>query len=377
LIAEVTQGGRFHATTDYADLADADVITISVETPVGEDDKPGFEALKAASMSVGKAMKPGTLVIIESTIAPGTTHAIVQPQLEAATSRSLNSGFFLGHCPERVMPGRLLVNLETMPRVCGGSTPETAEVMTELYRTIVGVDADLDQTDCLTAELVKTSENAFRDVNIAFANEMALLCEMVGGDAGKVRKLVNKVPGRDMHEPGAGVGGHCIPKDPWLLAHAAGEDRSRLRMLPAARATNDFMPLHMVDLLEDALAEVGLGIAGARILVMGYAYLADSDDTRNSPSVATVGRLQEMGAEVRIHDPFVVGYQQDFRDLAQGVDAVVVMVKHSQYLKFDLGRLKATMRTPVLVDGRDVFDAGEVEALGFVYRRVGLGRMAD
>src|SRR4029077_552426 len=154
------------------------------------------------------------------------------------------TGWHLGNCPERVMPGRLLLQLRNMLRVIGADSKELGDVMLRFYRTFV--DADLDVTDTLTAELVKTAENAYRDVNIAFANELALICERAGGDVWAVRELVNKAPTRHVLVPGAGVGGHCIPKDSWLLAAPLGEDVSR-SLLATSRRINDGMPAHMAD----------------------------------------------------------------------------------------------------------------------------------
>ena len=266
------------------------------------------------------------------------------------------------------MPGKLLANLRGVSRVCGGETPETAQAMLALYRQVV--QADLDPTDCVTAELVKTAENAYRDVNIAFANEVALICEAVGGDVWRVRELVNKSPGRAMHLPGAGVGGHCIPKDPWLLVYEAQQQGVPIRLIPAARAVNDSMPLHMVELLEEALAEAGRPLAGARVLVLGYAYLEDSDDTRNSPSAVLVERLRERGAEAVIHDPYVPGYQGDVYALAQGCDAAVLMVAHRAYRELEWAVLGERLAAPILVDGRQSVDA----AAKWHYRSVGKAR---
>jgi len=315
-------------------------------------------------------MKNGSLIIVESTIAPGTMAEVVLPLLEQHSGKKVNQDFYLGNCPERVMPGKLLKNLKTISRVVGGNTPETAETMIGLYQHIV--KADLDAADCVTAELVKTAENAYRDVQIAFANEVALICEAVGGDIWKVRELVNKSPGRQMHLPGAGVGGHCIPKDPWLLAYGVKDRDVPLRIIPAARAVNDSMPLHMIELLQDALAEAGGELKGARVAVLGYAYLEDSDDTRNSPSETLVRHLREMGAEVVIHDPWVEKYHGDLLERLRGCDAVVVMVAHSAYRELDLGVLKSALRLPVLVDGRRVFDVEQAHRAGFVYHGVGV-----
>lgn len=370
LLAEVTRTGRLHATTAYTDLASADVITINVETPVNDEHKPEYSALRAATSSLGRVLQEGALVIVESTIAPGTMDRVVRPLLEEASGRQVNGGFYLGACPERVMPGRLLLNLRTISRVCGGSTPETAQTMVALYRQIV--QAELDPADCLTAELVKTMENAYRDVQIAFANEMALLCEELGADVWRVRELVNKSPHRTMHLPGAGVGGHCIPKDPWLLI-ANANSGFEARLTRAARMVNDHMPLHVAGLVVEALREAGRDIAGAKVAVLGYAYLENSDDTRNTPSAPLIAYLQDRGAEVVVHDPYVAPYTGDWREAVAGADAAVVMVTHDEYRGINLLELKAALRTPILVDGRRVFSQAQVRKVGFIYQGVGQG----
>jgi UDP-N-acetyl-D-mannosaminuronic acid dehydrogenase len=373
LLQRVMAAGRLRATTDYGELGDRDVFLIAVETPVDENNLPHYEALRSALTSLAPVMKDGSLVIVESTVAPRTMQDLVLPLLEKHSDKKVNQGFFLGNCPERVMPGKLLKNLRSLSRVAGGMTPETAEAMVALYRHIV--QADLDSSDCITAELVKTVENAYRDVQIAFANEVALIAEAAGGDIWKVRELVNKSPMRQMHLPGAGVGGHCIPKDPWLLAHGAANRGVRLRIIPAAREVNNSMPLHMLKLLENALAQAGKPLLDARIAVLGYAYLEDSDDTRNSPSRSLVARLYELGAQPVIHDPWIPEYDGDVYERIKGCDAAILMVAHSAYRKMDLVRLCLALKHPILVDGRRVFDLSAASAAGFIYR--GLGVSAD
>jgi UDP-N-acetyl-D-mannosaminuronic acid dehydrogenase len=372
LLGQVITSGKLRATTHYDDLTDRDVILIDVETPVDGRNIPQYEALRSSLESLGPVLKPGGLVIVESTIAPGTMEKLARPLLEAGTGRKVNDGFFLGNCPERVMPGKLLANLKNLSRVVGGGTPETAETMVELYKFIV--DADLDPVDWITAELVKTTENAYRDTQIAFANEVALICEAVGGDVWKVRELVNKSPYRQMHLPGAGVGGHCIPKDPWLLAYSVDGLDVPLKVIPTSRAVNDGMPLHIADLAQQALAEHGQEIAGSRILVMGYAYLEDSDDARNSPSEILVRRLHELGAEVSIHDPYLAEYQGDLSQCASNSDAVIVMVRHSEYIALDMAAFKDLMHLPVLVDGRGIYNKEQMLRHGYTYRGVGVGQ---
>jgi len=371
LLARVIKTDRLRATMDYAGLDDRDVLLIDVETPVDDNNVPRYDALRSAIKSLGPVLKEDALVIIESTVAPGTIKDLVLPLLEECSGKKLNQGFYLGICPERVMPGKLLKNLSTLSRVAGGMTPETSETMIALYRHIV--KADLDAADCVTAELVKTAENAYRDVQIAFANEVALICEAVGGDVWKVRELVNKSPMRQMHLPGAGVGGHCIPKDPWLLAYGAKSKNISLRIIPAARAVNNSMPLHMVKLLEEALAQAGKPVLDARIGVLGYAYLEDSDDTRNSPTRSLVARLYELGAQPVIHDPWIPEYDGDLFERIKGCDAVVLMVAHSEYRNLDLKKLKSVLRLPILVDGRHVHDDIGANEAGLKIYSVGKG----
>jgi UDP-N-acetyl-D-mannosaminuronic acid dehydrogenase len=369
LLAETVRAGRLSATTNYAALQQADVILIDVETPVEIDRMPRYKALKGACTHLRAVLKSGALVIVESTIAPLTCDGVVRPMLEE-TGKHLNIDFYLGACPERVMPGKLLKNLRTLSRVCGGSTPETAQAMIALYGTIV--EAELDATDCVTAELVKTAENAFRDVSIAFANELALACEATGGDFLRVRELVNKSPGRNVLLAGAGVGGHCIPKDSWLLAHGVN-GRVPVQLITSARAVNDYMPLHVLKLVERELRRAVVDIEGARIAVLGYTYLEDSDDTRNSPSAVLIAHLEESGAEVMIHDPWVAHLEGDVYERVRACDAVIVMVAHSAYRDLNLEQMAAVLRTPILIDGRRVFEAAQARAAGLTYRAIGLG----
>lgn len=370
LVSDVVAAGRLRATTDYTVCQEADIVLIAVETPIDSVHQPRYSALRSALRALEPNVKPGAMVIVESTVAPGTMERLVRPTLEARGKRQSGRDFYLVHCPERVMPGLLLSNLARMSRVVGGDTPEAAMLAQAFYRHVV--EADLDLADCVTAELVKTAENAYRDVQIAFANELALICEHVGADVWQVRDLVNKSPGRDVLYPGAGVGGHCIPKDPWLLAYGASESVTA-KLIPAAREVNDYVPLHMAELTVDALGRAGVEIEDARIAVLGYAYLENSDDIRNSPSITLVSRLQELGAEVVVHDPWVRDRQGDLEERMQGCDAIVVMVAHDEYRAVDLTKLRARVARPILIDGRHVFSAEQARAAGWAYRGVGLG----
>ncbi len=415
----------FRVTDDYSVCREADVILIDVQTPVDEDHVPRYESLREACEQVGRYLQPETLVIIESTVAPGTIQHVIQPILERESGLKAGQGkdpqsairnpqFCLAFSYERVMPGKLLDFLVNMPRVVGGANEESTRRAVELYGHIV--KEEITATDCLTAEAAKTVENTYRDVNIAFANEMALVCESLGVDMFEVRRLVNARRDRHVHLPGAGVGGHCLPKDPWLLNHGVnsyGRKAVKSELLALARRINDGMPGHMAELTKEALADAGRSLKGSRIAVLGVAYLEDSDDTRNTPAVPLIRALLARGAEVVAHDPYVrqeewlqlpgsmlalspaEGFQvelmRDLTEALRGADAAVIVTRHREYVELANGQIskstnpqigksagglawmKELMRTPVIVDGRNVFDRRVCEQSGFVYRGVGKG----
>ncbi|MDQ6880143.1 MAG: nucleotide sugar dehydrogenase [Candidatus Dormibacteraeota bacterium] len=370
VLTRVIDSKKLHATTSHKDLAEADIVLICVDTPVDADHRPRFKTLESACEQLGAVLKKGALVIVESTIAPGTIENVVRPALEASTGGRDRERFHIGHCPERVMPGKLLRNMRTLSRVCGGSSPEIADVMVVLYGTFV--EGDLDPTDCLTAELVKTAENAYRDVSIAFANQLALICEVVGGDVWRVRELVNKVPGRYVLLPGGGVGGHCIPKDSWLLAAPLGVEAED-SLMGIARRINDGMPAHVAELVGELVDAKSQG----KVVVLGFSYLENSEDTRNSPSAALVAILIDLGFDVQIHDPFVHEHQGDVMEVLRGSDCAVLMVTHTAYRDLELSAVASSMRRPNLVDARGLFSGDALQAAGFTYRTIGVGTPSD
>jgi UDP-N-acetyl-D-mannosaminuronic acid dehydrogenase len=380
LIARVVEKGTFWVTDDISVCKDADVILIDVQTPTDSRRVPQYLSLREVSAGVGQHMKKGALVVIESTVAPGTTQNIVLPILEETSGMKAGQDFYLAFSYERVMPGKLLEFMVDFPRVVGGIDAKSTELAVELYRTIV--KKEITTTDVLTAELAKTVENAYRDVNIAFANEIALVCESLGVDVYEMRELINARPDRHMHLPGAGVGGHCLPKDTWLLRFGVKEYGTRdvdMAMITLARRINDSMPEHMMRLVEEALDEAGREVKGSRVAVLGLAYLEDSDDIRNTPAEPLIHALQARGAWVMVHDPFVWGYEgpeltRDLDEALRGADCLALVTKHRMYFDLDLEHVKSLMRTPVIVDGRNVFDAKACREAGFVYRGIGKGQ---
>ncbi|NHJ12875.1 MAG: nucleotide sugar dehydrogenase [Candidatus Thorarchaeota archaeon] len=377
LLRSVVASGQFRATTDYKVIRDAEYVLIVVQTPFDLRSKePYYSALRSASKSVGENLGKGALVIVESTVSPGTTQNIVQPILESKSGLKAGVDFWLAAAPERVMPGKLLHNLESVERVVGGLDELSTQKALDFYRHIV--KSELHPTDILTAEIVKTTENAYRDVQIAFANEVALLCEIVGADVYEVRRLVNLSPQRQMHLPGAGVGGHCIPKDSWLLAFAA-KDKYQPRLLATSREINDGMPIHMSNLVESALHEAGRPVYGSTATILGIAYLENSDDTRNSPAFNLVKALEVKGVFPVVHDPYVreangIRVVKNLNEALKDSDCMVLVTAHEEYRHLDLDAAKKLLRTPIIVDGRNVFDKKACVEKGFVFRGVGQGK---
>jgi UDP-N-acetyl-D-mannosaminuronic acid dehydrogenase len=386
LLRRVVARGSFRVTDDMSVCREADTILIDVQTPVDEHHIPQYESLREASRGVGRHLAPGTLVIVESTVAPGTTQHVVQPLLEGESHLRSGSDFYLAFSYERVMPGKLLEYIVDFPRVVGGIGEESTRRAVALYKTIVR--KEITGTGVLTAEVAKVVENAYRDANIAFANEVALLCESLGIDVFEVRELINARPDRHLHLPGAGVGGHCLPKDTWLLQHGVrtyGSNPHEMRLIPLARQINDGMPQHVASLVEEELRKKGRQLAQSHIAILGVAYLENSDDARNSPAAPLARLLLARGAEVVAHDPYVREYdwQQELgdahhvplhRDLdaaLAGSDCVVVMTSHQEYRTLTLARLQAGMRTLAVIRGRN--DTFELEGEGVSVRSVGKG----
>jgi UDP-N-acetyl-D-mannosaminuronic acid dehydrogenase len=389
LLQRVHNKGTFKVVDDYSVVKEADAILIDVQTPTDEDHVPRYESLKDVSQTISGLIKKGSLVVIESTVAPGTTEHMVRPILEKGSGMKAGKDFFLAFSYERVMVGRLLKNITDLPRIVGGIDAKSTEIAMKLYANIVR--APLHPTDSLTAEVSKVVENTYRDVNIAFANEVAIACESLGVDVYRVRELVNTLPNdpsnpstnpvRNMHFPGAGVGGHCLPKDPWLFKYGLdtyGKFKFEPKIIVDSRNLNDHMPVHVVNILEETLAAAGKKLKDAKIAILGVAFLENSDDTRNSPSKTFYDELKRRGAEPVMHDHLVREFERPYTDDLDSVladaDAIILAVKHSIYADLDFTKLKKTVKNPILIDGRNFYDREKVEKAGFTYRGIGKPR---
>ena len=308
-VASLVKARKFVATTDEARLDEADAISIAVPTPLGKTRDPDMSYVQAAASTVARHSHSGLLVVLESTTYPGTTREVIMP---AFTERGCVVGedVFLAFSPERVDPGNEKYHTKNTPKVVGGITPACTDVAVALYESCIDTVVRVSSTE--TAELVKLLENTFRSVNIGMVNEMAIVCDKLGVDVWEVIDAAATKPfGYMKFTPGPGIGGHCIPLDPHYLAWKMRSLNYKTRFIDLAGEVNTAMPTFVVTKVARALNEDRKAVNGSRALVVGVAYKKDIDDVRESPALDVMRLLEQDGAEVVFHDPYVPTIRED------------------------------------------------------------------
>jgi UDP-N-acetyl-D-glucosamine dehydrogenase len=302
-VRNLTRAGRLSATTDFSVLRHVDAVNVCVPTPLSKHRDPDVSHVVAAAEQVAKYLHPGMLVVLESTTYPGTTDELILPLLEQ-TGMKVGRDFFLAFSPERVDPGNPKFNTRNIPKVVGGVTPRCTEMAVKLYRQ--RLEHVVPVSSPQVAEMVKLLENTFRSVNIGLVNELALMCARLKIDVWEViRAAATKPFGFMPFFPGPGLGGHCIPIDPFYLSWKARASGFEARFIELAGSVNAQMPEHVVNLAAEGLNRRGKPVRGSRMLVLGVAYKADIDDTRESPSLDIMETLRERGAKLEYSDPYV------------------------------------------------------------------------
>ncbi len=392
LINKVVKAGKFECTPDFSRISELDAVTLAIQTPFAnpKDLEPDFSALIEGIRNVGKYLRPGMLVVLESTITPGTTEGMAKKILEEESGLKAGEDFALAHAPERVMVGRLLKNIREHDRIVGGINEASTKRAVELYSPVLTVGKVIPMS-ATAAEVTKTAENTFRDLQIAAMNQLALYCEAMGINVYDVRTGVDSLKGEGITRavlwPGAGVGGHCLTKDTYHLERGVKIGNGQLdypegadSIYVLARKVNDFMPVHMYNLTVAALKRVGKEMKGSKVAMLGWAFIRDSDDARNTPSEPYRELCLKAGATVKVHDPYVVNYpgveiSDDLEKVVKDADAVVVLAGHSAYLNLKADWVKEVTgkANPVIVDGRNVIEPDEFTGKGFVYKGIGRG----
>ncbi|MDX1378269.1 MAG: nucleotide sugar dehydrogenase [Anaerolineales bacterium] len=357
---------------------EADVFLIAVPTPFHQDKFGEYEgrefrladmsAVVSATEAIVPHLRKGNLVVLESTSPPRTTIDLIAPILERSNLKA-GSDFFLCYSPERVLPGKILHELIENARVVGGITPESAQAGRDLYATFV--KGEIIETDATTAEMVKLMENTTRDVNIAIANEFSRLAEKFGVDVWEAIRLANLHPRINILSPGPGVGGHCISVDPWFFVETAPELSS---LIYTARKVNDGQPQFVVEKVKQALGELD----GKTIAALGLAYKPNVDDLRESPAVEVVHLLQEAGVTIKAWEPHNpeaslkgVELAPSLEEAVKDSDALLVLVKHSEFLSIDPVNLLDKTPARIVIDTINVWDKNTWEKVGFKIFRQG------
>jgi UDP-N-acetyl-D-glucosamine dehydrogenase len=338
-LKELVQSGRLKATTDYSQISEVDAVAICVPTPLDKYQQPNISYVESSAKSIAKYLHPGMLVVLESTTYPGTTEEVVQPILEA-TGLKVGVDFYLAYSPERVDPGNKVFNTKNTPKVVGGVTPECTEVAAALYKSVLEGEVHVVSSPKV-AEMEKILENTFRNINIALVNEMAILCNKMGIDVWEVIDAAKTKPyGFMAFYPGPGLGGHCIPSDPFYLTWKAREFNYHTRLIEVAGEINNEMPEFVVDRMMKILNRYGKALKGAKVAVLGVAYKKDIDDYRESPVLEIVKLLEKYGADFQTVDPHIQSFKVDGKEyetveftpeLLESADLVLITTDHTAF----------------------------------------------
>ncbi len=344
-LAAAVKSGRLTATTGYDRLSEADAICICVPTPLNKTGDPDVSYIMSAAEWLCRTIRAGQLVVLESTTYPGTTRELLLPTLTESGKLRIGEDLFLAFSPERVDPGNPVYQIRNTPKVVGGITPSCADVARSLYSTIIEQVVVVSSTEA--AELTKLLENTFRSVNIALANEMAIVCDKLGVDVWEVIHAAATKPfGFMKFTPGPGLGGHCIPVDPHYLSWKMKTLDYKTRLIELASEINAEMPHYVADKAAGLLNDQGKPVRGSKVVVVGVAYKRDTADTRESPALDIIQLLVEKGAEVEYHDPIVTSLRHEDMQMEsvsldaarlENADVVVIVTDHND-IDYDLIR---------------------------------------
>ncbi|MBI3639027.1 MAG: nucleotide sugar dehydrogenase [Thaumarchaeota archaeon] len=380
---DVIKNKKFHATTDIGEaIPKSNLVILSLPTPMDKNNVPDYSALISVVKNLSKLLKPGSLIVVESTIEPGFVENELISIIENNDQR-LKAGkdFSIATCPETANPGEILNDFKKLPRLVGGINVRTTDLVSEIYTHVFNVEM-IKMPDCKTANAAKLTANVFRDINIAFVNELAILFENLGIDILKVLEACDKKYNFETHYPGAGVGGPCLPVNSYQILNSARgmENNGMLRIIRAARETNESMPYHVVELLVDALNEAGKSVKDSTIALLGLSYKPNVRDIQLSPAEAIIKRLDQLGARIKIYDPyfkstevFLHKTEDDSVNAITNADAAIIVTAHNEFRNIEPAFFVAKLKTPVLIDTRGLIDVHAAKKAGLIFRGIGRG----
>lgn len=320
-LEKLVKDGMLSATTDFSFVKDVDFIAICVPTPLDSHQQPDISYVKSSTEAISKYLTKDTMVVLESTTYPGTTEELIKPILEKGSGLKCGEDFYLGFSPERVDPGNLIYKTKNTPKVVGGIGKDATEVISAMYRAVLEGDV-CEVSSPAIAEMEKILENTYRNINIGLINELAILCNKMGINIWEVVDAAKTKPyGFQAFYPGPGLGGHCIPLDPYYLSWKAREYGFHTSMIESSMMINDRMPEYCVDRAAKILNRYKKAINGAKVLILGVAYKQDIDDYRESPAIHVIEELHKVGADVDFYDPWISEYRENGKS-EKGLEAI-------------------------------------------------------
>ena len=374
----VRKNGNFSATTDINEaISKSNVILLSLPTPMDENNIPIYLALESVGKQLSQTLQSNSLVVVESTIEPGFIENVMIKRIEGDSGLHVGKNFTIGVCPENANPGEILHDFTGLPRLVGGMDEQTTKIIALIYDFVFSVEL-VTMPDCKTANAVKLTTNVFRDINIAFVNELSLMFEKLGIDTLKVLDAAKRKYNFQIHYPGAGVGGPCLPINSYQFLNTAKRIGSELNIVKYGRAINEKMPDHVVNLTLDGFKKCNKSIKDSTLLILGVSYKPDVKDIQLSPAEIIIKKLKALGAKIRIYDPYYKGNQvfginveHNIQDVLSEVDASIIITAHKEFQEIN-PKIFTKMKTPILIDSRGIIDISSANSAGLVFR--GLGR---
>ncbi len=359
-------------TSNSDDIESTDVFIVCVPTPVLDDYTPDLTPVKSAISEICNHLEKGNIIIVESTINPGVCDEVLVPLIEEKTGMKAGTDFDLAHCPERINPGDPKWNVYNIPRNIGSTSKGATTVIADLYREFISAEIN-EMPSLKTTEATKIIENTFRDINIAFVNELAKSFDVLDIDLKTVIDAAANKPFAFMaHYPSCGVGGHCIPVDPYYLIERAKQSGFDHKFLKLAREINNSMPHYTVNLLSEELNDFSKSIKGTKVTLLGLSYKANVGDLRQSPSTTMIKELQKRGSELTVYDPYFpdMSTAGSLDDALKDSFAVVIATDHSEFKELTSAKLNS-MGVKVLIDGKNCLDLDSFEGSGVAYKGIG------
>ena len=376
---EVRKNGNFSATTNINEaISKSNLILLSLPTPMDKKNIPSYFALESVGKQLSRILQSNSLIVVESTIEPGFIENDLINILEETNRLHIGKNFTIGVCPENANPGEILHDFTNLPRLVGGIDEQTTKIITMIYDFVFSVELVV-MPDCKTANAVKLTTNVFRDVNIAFVNELSLMFEKLGIDTLKVLDAAKRKYNFQIHYPGAGVGGPCLPINSYQLLNTARRIDSKLSIIKQSREINEKMPEHVINLTLDGFKKCKKSIKDSTVLILGISYKPDVKDIQLSPAKIIINKLMALGARIKIYDPyykdsqmFGINVEQNIENVLPKVDASIIITAHKEFQEIN-PKIFTKMKTPILIDSRGVVDTSSANDVGLVFRGLGRG----